>query len=215
MSLQITNNNNKAQETFLKQLEGLALARDILTANKLNKDTECDTIASKSACELPMSKKVILPKEAIQMLSNLEALKEAGVRYLQRDKGKSLPSNITETPKFHEPKNEPVKLSDSAKETFTRIGNRARLAFIEEQLDRAMIYNVPYESYGDDYYRLMQDIDKYEFLLEKAEQLGISWDISEYDPIALEQEIEEAEHNNYLQNQELRFYFHSTRGIEV
>ena len=57
MNLQITNNNNKAQETFLKQLEGLALARDILTSKNLNKDAECDTITYKS-CEVSMTKKL-------------------------------------------------------------------------------------------------------------------------------------------------------------
>lgn len=215
MSLQITNNNNPVQETFLKQLEGLALARDILTTKKLNKNAKYDTTVSNSTCESSMSKKVILPREAMQLLSNLEALKEAGKRYLQRNSGKALPSNITETPKFHEVKAEPIELSDSAKETFTRIGAKAKLAFMEEQIDRAMVYNIPYQSYGDDYYRLMQDIDKYEFLLEKAEQFGIYWDISEYDPLALEQEIEEAEHNACSERMNLHFYFNTTRGVEV
>ncbi len=215
MSLQFTNNSNKAQETFLKQLEGLAFARDILTTRKLNNKADCGIVESKSACELPMPKKVILPSEAMQMLSNLEALKEAGVRYFQRNSNKALPSNITETPKFHETKTETLELSESAKETFARIGARARLAFIEDQIERAMIYNIDHETYGDNYYALMQDIDKYEYLLERAEKLGIYWDTSEYDPIALEQKIEEAEYNSYLQNQELCIYFHSTRGVEV
>ena len=61
----------------------------------------------------------------------------------------------------------------------------------------------------------MVDIDKYEYLLEKAKDYCIDWDISEYDPIALEQELEEAEHNAYLYNQELRSYFLLTRGVEV
>lgn len=215
MSLQITNNTNKAQETFLKQLEGLALARDILTAKNLNNKANCGMIASKSTCESSMNKRVILPNEAIQILSNLEALKEAGVRYFQRNSGKTLPSNITTVPKFHEEKQESIELSDSAKETFARISSRAKLAFIKEQLERAMIYNIDHESYGDDYYKLMQDIDKYEYLLEKAQKLGIYWDISEYDPIALEQEIEEADHAAYTERMDVRFYFSSTRGVEV
>ena len=215
MSLNITNKNNPVQEAFLKQLEGLALARDILTTKKLNKNTKYGITVSNFTCESSMTKNVILPKEAMQLLYNLETLKEAGKLYLQRNSGKALPSNITETPKFHEAKAEPIELSESTKETFTRIGNRARLAFIEEQLDRAMVYNIPYESYGDDYYRLMQDIDKYEFLLKKAEQLNIYWDISEYDPIALEQEIEEAEHDICAERMNLHFYFNATRGVEA
>ena len=125
------------------------------------------------------------------------------------------PENITETPKFHEVKAESVELSDSARDTFARIGMRAREAFIEDQIERAIAYNIPYESYGDNYYGLMQDIDKYEYLLEKAKDYCVDWDISEYDPLALEQEIEEAEHLAYLQDQEVRFYYSVTRGVKV
>jgi hypothetical protein len=191
MNLQITNNNNKAQETFLKQLEGLALARDILTAKNLNKDAECDTMTYKStSCELSMTKKVILPKEALQLLSNLEALKEAGKVYFQRNNKKALPDHISETPKFHEAKEDKVELSDSTKETFTRIGARARKAFIKEQMARADKYNIPYNCYNVDFLELSYKIDQYEMLLEEAKDLGIYWEISDYDPVALEQEIE-------------------------
>ena len=177
MNLQITNNNNKAQETFLKQLEGLALARDILTSKNLNKDAECDTITYKS-CELSMTKKVILPLEAMQLLSNLEALKEAGKLYFQRNSKKALPDHISETPKFHEAK------------TMDRIGDRARKAFIKEKMARADKYNIPYNCYNVDFLELSYEIDRYEMLLEEARDLGIYWEISDYDIVALEQEIE-------------------------
>jgi hypothetical protein len=61
----------------------------------------------------------------------------------------------------------------------------------------------------------MVDIDKYEYLLEKANDYCVDWDISEYDPLALEQEIEEAEHNAYIHDQELRSYYSQSRGVEV
>ena len=166
---------------------------------------------------------LISPKEALQILKNLEAKKEA-IRISEERKQSEenlkkiidqLPANITDKPKFHEAKSEPVELSASAKETFARIGERAREAFIEEQIERAMFYNIPYKSYGENYYQLMVDIDKYEYLLAKAEDYCVDWDISEYDPLALEQELEEAEHNAYTADQELRFYFSSTRGLEV
>jgi hypothetical protein len=153
-------------------------------------------------------------KEAMQLFSNLEAAREANAIFKQRF-DQVLPANITEIPKFHEAKVEPLGLSDSAKETFARIGLRAREAFIEEQIERASLYNIPYKNYGNDYYRLMVDIDKYEYLLEKAKDYCVDWDTSEYDPVALEQELEEAEHNAYLYNQELRSYFSLTRGLEV
>lgn len=161
-------------------------------------------------------------KEALQILKNLETKKEAIRIFEERKQSKEnlkkiidqLPENITETPKFHKAKTESVELSDSACETFARIGARAREAFMEDQIDRAMGYNIPYESYGDNYYGLMQDIDKYEYLLEKAKEYCVDWDISEYDPLALEQAIEEAEHLAYLQDQEVRYYYAITRGIE-
>ena len=149
------------------------------------------------------------------IISNLEQLRKAVKIFNERKSKEQLPANITEAPKFHEARSEPVELSQSAKETFTRIGARAREAFREEQIERAMFYNIPYKSYGDNYYQLMIDIDKYEYLLGKAKDYGVDWDTSEYDLVALEQEIEEAEHNAYRHDQELRSYFSSTRGVEV
>jgi len=157
-------------------------------------------------------RKMLLPtKEAVQVFSNLEQLREA-IKISNERQATELPENIKETPKFHEVKSESVELSDSAKETFARIGARAREAFIEDQIERAIAYNIPYERYSDDYYRLMQDIDQYEFLLEKAEDLGIYFDTSEYDPVALEQEIEayresERRSNNLMHSD----YFYSRR----
>lgn len=166
---------------------------------------------------------LISPNEALQILKNLEAKKEA-IRISKERKQseenlkkiiEQLPANITETPKFHDAKSEPVELSQSARDTFARIGERAREAFREQQIERAMFYNIPYKIYGDNYYQLMIDIDKYEYLLGKAKDYCIDWDASEYDMLALEQLIEEAEHNAYLYNQELRSYFSTTRGVEV
>ena len=159
--------------------------------------------------------KMLLPqKEAAQVFTNLEQLRKA-VKISNERQATKLSVNITEIPKFHEAKTESLELPESAKETFARIGIRVREAFIEEQIERASLYNIPYKIYGDDYYRLMLDIDKYEYLLEKANDYCVDWDISEYDPLALEQTIEEAEHNAYLQDQELRSYFSLTRGVEV
>jgi hypothetical protein len=166
---------------------------------------------------------LISPKEALQILKNLEAKKEA-IRISEERKQSEenlkkiidqLPVNITDKPKFHEAKADSVELSQSAKETFTRIGERAREAFIEEQIERANLYNIPYKIYGDNYYQLMIDIDKYEYLLERAKDYCIDWDASEYDMLALEQEIEEAEHNAYMHDQELRSYYSQSRGVEV
>lgn len=182
----------------------------------LNHDTIVSDTKSLEAMSVDKAKeallsKVISPKESMQLLSNMETLKEALLIQLERS---SLPENITTKPVFLKEESNPVELSDSAKETFARIGVRAREAFIEDQIERAIAYNIPYENYKDDYYRLMQDIDQYEFLLEKAKEYCVDWDISEYDPLALEQEIEEAEHLAYLQTQEINYYYAITRGVE-
>ena len=161
-------------------------------------------------------RKMLLPTmEAVQVFSNLEQLRKAVKIFNERQGKEQLPANITEAPKFHEAKGQSVELSVSDRDRFARIGERAREAFIEEQIERASLYNIPYKIYGDNYYQLMQDIDQYEYLLEKAKDYCVDWDISEYDPLALEQTIEEAEHNAYLQDQELRSYFSLTRGVEV
>jgi hypothetical protein len=160
-------------------------------------------------------KKMLLPtKEVVQVFSNLEQARLAVKIYNERQAVK-LPANITETPKFHEAKGQSVELSDFSRGTFARIGERAREAFREEQIERAMFYNISYKNYGDNYYQLMVDIDKYEYLLGKAKDYCVDWDTSEYDSLALEQAIEEAEHNAYMHDQELRSYFSLTRGVEV
>jgi hypothetical protein len=160
-------------------------------------------------------KKIILPqKEAAQIFSNLEQLRQA-VKISNERQATKLPVNITEIPKFHEAKTESLELPESAKETFARIITIAKEAFIEEQIGRANFYNISYELYGDNYYRLMQDIDQYEYLLKKAKDYCVDWDISEYDLVALEQAIEEAEYNAYTADQALRSYFSLTRGVEA
>jgi len=198
-----------------------ALSKDVIFGASNHTNVNSTFSSSSSLEELSVSKakevltkNLLTPREAMQVLSNLEAAKEATEIFNERNNVK-LPANITETPKFHETKSKSVELSDSAKETLARIGARAREAFIEEQIERAIAYNIPYERYNDDYYRLMQDIDQYEFLLEKADELNINWDASEYDPIALEQLIEEREEQARNEINELRWGYFASRGVAV
>ena len=79
-----------------------------------------------------LSKMLLSSKEAVQVFSNLEQLRQA-VKISNERQATKLPANIAETPKFHEAKTESLELSDSAKETFARIGIRVREAFIEER----------------------------------------------------------------------------------
>jgi len=174
-----------------------------------------------------LTKNLLAPTEAMQVLSNLEAAKEATEIFNER-KAKELPANITEIPKFHEAKCESVELSDSAKETFARIGERAKgkslaeeiealkkqfkQTFVKQQTRRARKYNIPFDASSVDYHQLSRKIDQYEFLLDEAKRWDIFWDIKIYDPVALEQELEDARSRYWEETREMRSdYFYSRR----
>jgi hypothetical protein len=164
-----------------------------------------------------LSKKLVALKEAIQ-LSN-------------KPINTALPNNITETPIFHQAKNESVELSDSAKETFARIGERAATKSLDEQIEearanfkqtfakqqtkRARKYNIPFDAETIDYHQLSRKIDQYEFLLDEAKRWDISWDIKIYDPVALEQELEEARSRYWGETRAVRSDYYSSREVAV
>lgn len=164
-----------------------------------------------------LSKKLVALKEAIQ-LSN-------------KPINTSQTNNITETPKFHEAKSESLELSQSAKETFAKIGERARnksletqieearahfkQTFTKEQTRRARKYNIPFDASSVDYHQLSRKIDQYEFLLDEAKRWDISWDIKIYDPAALEQELEEARSRYWGETRAMRSDYYSSRRVAV
>ena len=163
-----------------------ALSKDIFFQAKnhininsiLNKSLALKEISGTKA-KKALTKNLLAPREAMQMLSNLEAAREAIKIFNERNDIK-LPDNIIEIPNFNRNRTDSANLSESADETFVGIGTRARKAFIE-----------------------------------KADELNINGDISEYDPIASEQVIEEAKHNSYLQDKSLCFCFSITKKVKV
>ena len=164
-----------------------------------------------------LSKKLLALKEAIQ-------LSDKPINTAQTN-------NITETPSFHEAKAESVELSQSAKETFARIGERARSKSLNEQIEearahfkqtftkqqtkRAKKYNIPFDASSVDYHQLSRKIDQYEFLLDEAKRWDISWDIKVYDPAVLEQELEEARSRYWGETSKLRSDYYSSRRVAV
>ena len=118
-----------------------ALSKDIIFGVKnhtninptFNIPSSLEELSVSKAKEV-LTKNLLAPREAMQVLSNLEAAKEATEIFNQRNNVK-LPANITETPKFHEVKGESVELSDSAKETFARIGERAKRESLTEEIE--------------------------------------------------------------------------------
>jgi len=176
-------------------------------------------------------KKMLLPtKEAVQVFSNLEQLREA-IKISNERQAIKLPTNITETPKFHEAKAESVELSQSTKETFARIGERVRSKSLNEQIEEARVhfkqtftkeqtrrarkYNIPFDASNVDYHQLSRKIDQYEFLLDEAKRWDISWDIKIYDPVALEQELEESRARYWGETRAVRSDYYSSRRVAV
>jgi hypothetical protein len=212
-----------------------ALSKDIILQASNHTNINSTFSIPSSLEEISVSKAVetlkqmLLPtKEAAQVFSNLEQAR-AGVKLHNERKSKEqLPINITETPKFHEVKSESVELSDSAKKTFVRIGERARLKSLDEQIEearrqfkqtfvrqqtrRARKYNIPFDASSVDYHQLSRKIDQYEVLLDEAKRWDISWDVKIYDPVALEQELEDARSRYWEETREMRSdYFYSRR----
>ena len=176
-------------------------------------------------------KKMLLPtKEAVQVFSNLEQARLA-IKIHNERKATELPTKITETPKFYEAKSEPVELSASSKETLARIGKRARAKSLDEQIEearkhfkktftkqqarRARKYNIPFDARSVDYHQLSRKIDQYKFLLDEAKRWDISWDIKIYDPVALEQELEEARSRYWGETRAMRSDYYSSRRVAV
>ena len=214
-----------------------ALSKDIIFGVKnhtninptFNIPSSLEELSVSKAKEV-LTKNLLAPREAMQVLSNLEAAKEATEIFNQRNNVK-LPANITETPKFHEVKGESVELSDSAKETFARIGERTKReslteeiealkkqfkqTFVKQQTRRARKYNIPFDASSVDYHHLSRKIEQYEFLLDEAKRWDISWDIKIYDPVALEQELEDTRSRYWREIREMRSDYLSSRRVGV
>lgn len=60
----------------------------------------------------------------------------------------------------------------------------------EELLRKASHYKIPLDTNNINWLDLIDEVADYELLLEEAYDKNVDWDMSEYDPIALKQEIE-------------------------
>ena len=96
-------------------------------------------------------RKMLLPtKEAVQVFSNLEQLREAVRIFNERKPKEQLPANITEAPKFHEPLDNQIE----------NPRKQVQESFARQQVARAKKYNVPYSFYTVDIYELSKEIDR-------------------------------------------------------
>lgn len=201
-----------------------ALSKDTIFGAKNHTDIN-STFSSASILE-----DISVAKAKQALSKKLLALKEA-IQLSDKPINTAQTNNITETPKFHEAKSESLELSDSAKETLARVGERARAKSLDEQIEearahfkqtftkqqikRARKYNIPFDASSVDYHELSRKIDQYEFLLDEAKRWDISWDIKVYDPVALEQELEEARSRYWGETSKLRSDYYSSRRVAV
>ena len=87
-----------------------------------------------------------------------------------------------------------------------------REQYKEELLERARALNIPLNQEDWAWSDLSDIVCEYEALLEEAKEYGIDWDLSEYDPIALQQEIEYYQRQGAQERCQSFGYFYATRG---
>jgi hypothetical protein len=132
-------------------------------------------------------------------------------------------TNTTTTPKFfenspdttfmnlgqtmHEVVRSLVRMSEK---TFNQMFESSRGA---ELLEKADEYGIPYIKHSINWLDLIDEIALYETLLEEADNLNIDWDTSEYDPVALKQEIDYSERQEIYCQRELRGEYFASLGV--
>lgn len=104
---------------------------------------------------------------------------------------------------------------DSAREAMSRMAKRVYENMLgsergEELLAKAEKYNIPYKADSINWLKLINEVETYEELLSEAEEYNIAWDLSEYDPVGLQQEIEYCVSASRSETNDLhRYYFDS------
>jgi hypothetical protein len=104
--------------------------------------------------------------------------------------------------------------------TFKNICQRVDIKFLssergKELLNKAAYYKIPLDKDNINRYDLIDEVADYELLLEEANNLGIDWDISEYDPIALQQEIDYYARKEREAQMDLYHSFYNPRVLGV
>jgi hypothetical protein len=82
-----------------------------------------------------------------------------------------------------------------------------------EILEKADSYNIPYAKHSLNWLDLIDEIAVYETLLEEADINNIDWDTSEYDPVALKQEIDYIERQDSWSQKELCSEYYASVGV--
>jgi hypothetical protein len=101
-------------------------------------------------------------------------------------------SKVSPYPNFHK-KAPVIQLFDNSECLQRAFGTMSENADrrCKEILADAKKYHIKYDKNNIDYIHLSEQIDEYKILLQRANEQGLCWDKTQYDPIALEQKIEE------------------------
>lgn len=98
---------------------------------------------------------------------------------------------------IQEYQNEQIELSKRTAElpiehsTYASFTENDKLRIIE----KAEIYHIPHDSNNVNYRQLAYDIDDYELMLDQAGDKLLDWDTSTYDPVGLQQAINDYDSN--------------------
>jgi len=184
-------NHSKGQGAFLKQLQGLSLAKLLLMTDSLIEDHYSASIG-RNYRERPMTNPPTSLGEAIRLYQGMNSAD----KYIAAKSPTSL--------------SEAIKIQDNlnmAKEAFVRIAQRAHLNMLDSDegqriLFQAFSYNIPFNSITVNFIELRNEIEEYEELLDEADLHQIEWDRKEYDPMGLRQEIEEFHRESRVEKNE-------------
>ena len=132
-------------------------------------------------------------------------------------------TNIKEIPAFHETIAATVDLGLPLKDvtnSLQRISKNVQQKFLssergKEILAQADSYDIPYDVASIDWFDLTDKIYEFEDLIKEAKEYRIDWENHGYDPVALRQEIDQEESNDYADIYELRggYYNYVTLGV--
>ena len=131
--------------------------------------------------------------------------------------------DIQTTPKFHSAKTDisDIDLGQSVHEvaaSLIRMSDRSYNKMFEstrgaELLDKADELNIPYIKDSINWLELIDEIAIYETLLEEAYDRNIDWNTSEYDPVALQQQIDYCIHQESVSREDLRNNYYASLGV--
>lgn len=99
---------------------------------------------------------------------------------------------------------------DSLRESIKRMAVMSEQKMLQSErgqtlLAKAEQYDIPYDKDDIDWLDLIDVVRDYEKLLQRVEEYNIDWDISYYDPVGLEQTIEEHLHKSRKEKEELHW----------